>query len=346
MAYHFFSLLSNRSSLWTSWVKLHRLKGRSLWDIPVQASASWGWKKLLRCRLLFRDYFWSKIGNGQNTFVWFDKWCDDCPLGNVVTPRQMSRYGYNVKSKIADVIEHGVWAWPDEWRTTYPMLFQLHSCHLSNAKDQVLWRNFEGKLVPFTSKEVWDTIRIREHQRDWSNIIWSSFSIPKHAFTCWLIFKRKLWTQDRILRWNHRVTGSMNQMCCLLCYADLETHDHLFFQCSYSTTVWNIVRDKVGMNSIQQRWEDIARWFVPRAKSRAVYAIASKLVVAASAYVIWSERNARYFSNRLRPPEKISDIILSTVRDKLLSFKYKNSNNVRQFLEEWKMDGADYYEEA
>ncbi|XP_022003153.1 uncharacterized protein LOC110900576 [Helianthus annuus] len=153
------SLLSDRSSLWTSWVKLHRLKGRSISDIPIQASASWGWKKLLTCRLLFRDFFWSKIGNGQNTFVWFDKWCDDCPLGNVVTPRQMARYGYNVKSKIADVLENGVWAWPDEWRSTYPILFQLQACHLSNAKDQVLWRNLEGKLVPFTSKEVWDLPR-------------------------------------------------------------------------------------------------------------------------------------------------------------------------------------------
>ncbi|XP_035830140.1 uncharacterized protein LOC110901221 [Helianthus annuus] len=35
MAYHIFSILSGRKSLWTDWVDLYRLKGRSIWDIPV-----------------------------------------------------------------------------------------------------------------------------------------------------------------------------------------------------------------------------------------------------------------------------------------------------------------------
>ncbi|XP_035843943.1 uncharacterized protein LOC110931624 [Helianthus annuus] len=207
----------------------------------------------------------------------------------------MARYGYNVMSKVADVIENGNWNWPEDWRNVYPVLFQLPSMNLSNTPDQILWQNSEGKIVPFASKDVWNTIRIRDQQKDWSKFVWSAFNIPKHAFLCWLILKRKLWTQDRILQWNRKVHGSMNQMCCLLCYADLETHDHLFFQCSYSEKVWRIVRSKVGMTMVNEKWDDIVEWLIPRAKSRAIRMVASRLIVAAAAYAIWSERNARFF---------------------------------------------------
>ncbi|XP_022019383.1 uncharacterized protein LOC110919421 [Helianthus annuus] len=162
----------------------------------------------------------------------------------------MARSGFSVKSKVVEAIQNGVWVWPDEWRTRYPALFQLPPITLSNEKDRVMWRNSVGNLVPFASKE------------------------------------RKLWTQDRIMKWNHMVTGSMNQMCCLLCYAGLETHDHLFFQCSYSRSVWGSVRLKVGMDSVQETWEDISSWLVPRTKSRAIYSVAGKLVVAAATYAI------------------------------------------------------------
>ncbi|KAJ0600035.1 putative reverse transcriptase zinc-binding domain-containing protein [Helianthus annuus] len=162
---------------------------------------------------------------------------------------------------------------------------------------------------------------------------------------CWLIFKKKLWTQDRIMRWNHLVTGSMNLMCCLLCQSDLETHEHLFFECSYSKSVWHKVRHKVEMNSVKESWEEISASLITKANSKSVFAVASRLVVAAAAYSIWSERNARFFSNRLRPPEQLADRIVSTVRTKLFSFRYKQTSNVKRFMEAWKLDKADFLEE-
>ncbi|KAJ0568029.1 putative RNA-directed DNA polymerase [Helianthus annuus] len=334
MAYHIYSLIAGRESLWTNWVRNYRLCGRSIWDVPIQANSPWGWKKLMKCRHIFREFLWCKVGNGQNAFLWFDKWSDECPLANTVTPRQMARYGYSIKSKVADAIQNGVWAWPDEWRTRYPSLFQLRPLNLSEAQDKVLWRNSEGKLLPFSSREAWESIRTSREPVAWANVVWSAFNIPKHAFLCWLIFRRKLWTQDRIIQWQHRVTGSMNQMCCLLCYADIETHDHLFFQCSYSRSVWHSVRNKVDMSSVQRSWDEITSLLVQRAKSKAIYAVGSRLLVAATAYTIWNERNSRFFSNKLRPPEKIVDIIIHMVRTKLISFKYKQTCNVKRFLEE------------
>ncbi|XP_022042316.1 uncharacterized protein LOC110944982 [Helianthus annuus] len=257
----------------------------------------------------------------------------------------MARYCFTIKSKVIEAFIDGRWEWPEDWRSVYPTLFQLRPLSISDVQDRILWTNFDGKLVPFTSKEVCNVIRIRDQPKPWSKVVWSSFNIPKHSFMCWLIFKKKLWTQDRIMRWNHSVTGSMNLMCCLLCQSGLETHEHLFFECSYSKSVWHKVRHKVYMNSIQDSWEDISAWFIARANSKSVFSVASRLVVAAAAYVIWSERNARFFSNRLRPPEQLADRIISTVRTKLISFRYKQTSNVNRFMEEWKMDKEDFLDE-
>ncbi|XP_021994968.1 uncharacterized protein LOC110891572 [Helianthus annuus] len=66
MTYHIYSILSERKSLWTKWVLIHRLKNRSIWDVPIQSNSPWGWKKLLKFRHVVRPFFWSKIGNGES----------------------------------------------------------------------------------------------------------------------------------------------------------------------------------------------------------------------------------------------------------------------------------------
>ncbi|XP_035838802.1 uncharacterized protein LOC118486449 [Helianthus annuus] len=258
----------------------------------------------------------------------------------------MAQHGFSMYSKLVDAIDGGNWVWPEAWRNLFPVLFQLQPVTLSaNVQDRILWMNSEGNLVSFESKEVWAVIRTRGHSVEWSNIVWSRFNIPKHAFISWLILKRKLWTQDRILHWNHTVTGSINQMCCLLCFAGIETIDHLFFECKYSKMVWYKVREKGDMSRVSEKWDDIMQWLVPIATRRSIEAVTNKLLVAASAYFIWMERNARFFNNQLRPPEKIVELILHTVRTKLLSFKYKASANVNRFLEKWNVHGVETFDD-
>nr|XP_043625572.1 uncharacterized protein LOC122596998 [Erigeron canadensis] len=66
MASHIWSILTRRSSLWVEWVHDHHLKGRNFWDIPVRASGSWGWRKLLKMRPTIRNFIWMKLGNGNS----------------------------------------------------------------------------------------------------------------------------------------------------------------------------------------------------------------------------------------------------------------------------------------
>ncbi|GJS00253.1 hypothetical protein Tco_0316761 [Tanacetum coccineum] len=81
----------------------------------------------------------------------------------------------------------------------------------------------------------------------------------------------------------------------------------------FSSQVWNIVLSLAGMESLAPFLNDILIWLIPRAKSRSLFQKKK-----------WSK-------------EQVCEVILSTVRLKLLSFRYKKSNNVDVMFEKWKL---------
>ncbi|XP_021991389.1 uncharacterized protein LOC110888157 [Helianthus annuus] len=242
-----------------------------------------------------------------------------------------------MESKFSDIYSNGSWRWPVAWRDTFPVLIQLDQLIFdSNKEDKLLWRSGD-QFREFSSAGVWESIRHRHLDVQWCPIVWFSQCIPRHAFLMWLIMRRKLLTQDKILKWDFSRRKNMNMMCCLLCYADHDSHNHLFFECNFSSRVWQGVRHKVGMDSVNAKWVDIVDWLLVRSKSKSVDNYVARLLVAASAYFIWQERNARMFKNQLRPPETISALIIQQVRYKLMGAKLKDCANVRRLLGDWEI---------
>ncbi|XP_022015016.1 uncharacterized protein LOC110914534 [Helianthus annuus] len=219
-------------------------------------------------------------------------------------------------SNVSEVYSDNGWRWPVAWREVCPALDQIDRVSLHpNESDKFWWRHGDDKL-DFSSSRVWDSIRHREDPVNWCGFVWFSQCIPRHAFLMWLIMKRKLLTQDKILSWDISRRKNMNMLCCLLCYANHDSHHHLFFECKFSAQVWSLVRAKVGMDLVQPKWEEIVNWLRDRVKSKAVNDYVARLLVAATTYFIWQERNARLFKNQLRPPEAISELITQQVRYK------------------------------
>ncbi|MFS8002519.1 hypothetical protein Hanom_Chr13g01203021 [Helianthus anomalus] len=100
------------------------------------------------------------------------------------------------------------------------------------------------------------------------------------------------------------------------------------------------------MESVQSKWEDIVNWLVARSRSNSARNYIARLLVAATTYFIWQERNARLFKNELRPPESIIELIIQQVRYKLMGAKLKNCDNVRRLLGDWGIIGADLLEDV
>uniref|UniRef100_A0A5B7BNK9 Reverse transcriptase domain-containing protein n=2 Tax=Davidia involucrata TaxID=16924 RepID=A0A5B7BNK9_DAVIN len=111
MLRHIWSICTSKESLWVIWCHTYILKGRSFWVINMQVEMSWTWKKILKLRPTAKKFISSKLGNGENTFLWFDSWL---PRGSLV-----DRFGENIMyalnsspiAKIFSVGEKGWWRW-------------------------------------------------------------------------------------------------------------------------------------------------------------------------------------------------------------------------------------------
>lgn len=112
MAFHLWSVVVNRQSLWVKWIHTYRLKGRSFWEVKVPWDASWSWKKILWLRDDFRPFIHSKVGDGKSTWFWYDIWTDAGPLVNYFTSREIYAMGFSGKEKVKDCYVNGKWEWP------------------------------------------------------------------------------------------------------------------------------------------------------------------------------------------------------------------------------------------
>ncbi|GJR10115.1 hypothetical protein Tco_0792767 [Tanacetum coccineum] len=66
-----------------------------------------------------------KIRNGFNTPVWYDHWCDQCPLIRFFMPRDITLESFNLQNKVVDFVSNGLWSWPQSWLLKAPNLEQM-----------------------------------------------------------------------------------------------------------------------------------------------------------------------------------------------------------------------------
>ncbi|GKD04599.1 hypothetical protein Tco_1179573, partial [Tanacetum coccineum] len=123
-------------------------------------------------------------------------------------------------------------SWPHEWCSKYPLLGSI--------------------AAPQTSHGTRDKLERRS----------------RHSFNLWLIFKKKLKTQDLLRSWDD--TGLLTQ-------------------------VWANVKVLAGLQNSGSSFNSNVSIIRPLAKRRTSLGVIAKLVFAASAYFIWQERNGRLF---------------------------------------------------
>jgi hypothetical protein len=151
----------------------------------------------------------------------------------------------------------------------------------------------------------------------------------------WLVVRRKLHTQDKLRSWGITNHNSMDMMCCLLCFSNLESHDHLFFACSYTNTVWKLVCTKISRMDAPSTWIDVLGWMSSFASSNT-----TKLCIAAMVYHLWRERNTRYHDRGAKKPHVLFDSIVEDVRYRLIGLKFKRTNNIIALLDSWGIQGS------
>ncbi|KAJ7009371.1 hypothetical protein NC653_000135 [Populus alba x Populus x berolinensis] len=124
---------------------------------------------------------------------------------------------------------------------------------------------------------------------------------PRHAFIFWIASMERLYTRDRLLSF-----GATTASSCILCGLQAETHDHLFFQCPYSSTVWRELSAKTLYSCPTTTWQRLLQWAASIfRKPKEFTHILSRMVLSTAVYYIWYERNNRFFNNAYRSPHEL-----------------------------------------
>ncbi|GJS01941.1 hypothetical protein Tco_0318449 [Tanacetum coccineum] len=133
-----------------------------------------------------------------------------------------------------NLILNGDWIWSTHWYTKYPNLVRALVPTLnSDVTDRVLWRDLNGIFNQFSVLLVWQCIR-------------------------------KLKTHDRLKQLDVSLGTNLNLLQCPLCDLVPDSHNHLFFECSFLMRVWSMVRMLSGMDYVPPRFEDVVEFFYPK----------------------------------------------------------------------------------
>ncbi|GJS27528.1 reverse transcriptase domain, reverse transcriptase zinc-binding domain protein [Tanacetum coccineum] len=256
----------------------------------------------------------------------------------LLSPRDITREGFNLRKRVADLVSNDGWKWHQAWLNKTPDLNIVPAPNLSvNCRGTMYWRASNGTFSVFSVKLAWEALRLRGNDVSWWRIVWFPHCIPRHAFHLWLVMRNSLKTQDMLKQWDVGVNTDLNLLQCVFCDSQQESHDHLFFECSYASKVWLNVRQFAEMEAIPPVLSDIIAHLQPMAKKKSTASIIGRLLLVATSYFLWIERNNRLFKNSRRSSEELRDIIMVTICLKLLSFKFKNHDNVTRLLARWKM---------
>nr|GEX12482.1 reverse transcriptase domain, reverse transcriptase zinc-binding domain protein [Tanacetum cinerariifolium] len=165
----------------------------------------------------------------------------------------------------------------------------------------------------------------------WPVSLVSSFH-PSSCYTYVLVFQQKLKIQDRLRQRDVGLSIDLNLLRCPLCNLVPDSHDHLFFECVFSSQVWSKVCVLYEMDSILPQLIDVTTFITPISKGKTVVSILSRLVLAATSYYIWLETNEILFKKKTSSPYQFVDVIISMVRLKLVTFKFKKMSTGSRLL--------------
>jgi exonuclease III len=144
------------------------------------------------------------------------------------------------------------------------------------------WSNSTG---PFTA-HAYEFLRFRSSPVRWRKVVWESWSMPRYNFILWLAVLGRLRTRDRL----HFLQTDSS---CVFCQVDEESHNHLFFGCNWTSTLWRLIKNWLhisrSMSSISSAIRGLHRGG-NNADGRMRRASLGILV-----YIIWEERNKRIF---------------------------------------------------
>ncbi|PWA68056.1 reverse transcriptase zinc-binding domain-containing protein [Artemisia annua] len=115
------------------------------------------------------------------------------------------------------------------------------------------------------------------------------------------------------------------------------SHEHLFFECTYSTKIWCDLKKRIKHDSWNNKMNGVIDEMVKLPCNKSIMRILRRIVLAACVYQIWNERNKRLFGEDKRSCQVVLSEIINHVRLKLASLTVRRTCKVIEVCNQWQI---------
>lgn len=177
------------------------------------------------------------VRNGRNTSFWFDEWSIKGRIFDLTGPRGYIDMGIPAQATVESVI-----------RTHRRRNHRVETLNGIEAEIMRL-RQHDSR-----EEDIYQCGRIRRISSQ-TKLIRRGLGVcsvltPKYAFLLWLAIHNRLSTGDRI--WDPGVRAD-----CVLCTAQEETINHLFFSCTFAAQIWTALTTNLLVGDFSRDWDRI-----------------------------------------------------------------------------------------
>ncbi|XP_058180233.1 uncharacterized protein LOC131298779 [Rhododendron vialii] len=182
----------------------------------------------------------------------------------------------------------------------------------------------------YTTKHMWEAIRHKDPKAPWASLVWSSNNVSKWSFILWLACLKRLTTKERLHKWGMKIEPG-----CVLCSQCGETLQHLFFECGFSSSIWEVILHRFQIHRGVEAWNMEVAWATSFCQGKSFHSMLFKLAFAAGVYFLWTERNSIIFGGRPRSANEVlahldESIILGSTSQTHLRIKGFVANGISQ----------------
>ncbi|KAJ6889556.1 hypothetical protein NC652_030338 [Populus alba x Populus x berolinensis] len=159
-------------------------------------------------------------------------------------------------------------------------------------EDTYMWKGHSSGT--FNIASAWELLRDKRPINSLHKLLWFNGHIPRQSFILWLAGIGRLHTMDRL-----QTVGIIRNAICILCSLHTETHEHLFFACPTTKAIWETVNQRANIYWPCSSWQNLLQWAsIAYTKKNDIQHTIARLILSASVYLLWQERNKRVFNNQ------------------------------------------------
>lgn len=109
---------------------------------------------------------------------------------------------------------------------------------------------------------------------------------------------------------------------CILCWSQVKTCQHLFFQCAITSCIWHVIRKWLGIRRSMTTLPSTLKWMKKEAQGTSWQSKAKKIALAHTVYQTQMTRNRKIFEDLKSHIDSIVKLIKTHVYKIMFSFNY------------------------